>query len=166
MVCFSSCAFTGHRPHKFPWKYNENDYRCITLKARLSLEISSLVSEGVTEFYTGMAQGVDTWAALDILKRKSGNANIHLHCIIPYSTQPNQWRIEEQTVYAEILSKADEVKELSHDYYRGCLLDRNKYMVNVSGFLLAIYNGEYRGGTAATIRYAQKLGRRIIIIKP
>ena len=25
-----SCAFTGHRPHKFPWKDNEADPRCST----------------------------------------------------------------------------------------------------------------------------------------
>ena len=31
---------------------------------------------------------------------------------------------------------------------------------------VAVYNGEYRGGTAATIRYAQKLGRRVIVLDP
>lgn len=35
-----------------------------------------------------------------------------------------------------------------------------------TGTLLAVYNGEYRGGTAATIRYARKLDREIIIIDP
>jgi len=23
------CAFTGHRPHKLPWRYNEADGRCL-----------------------------------------------------------------------------------------------------------------------------------------
>ena len=32
--------------------------------------------------------------------------------------------------------------------------------------LLAVYNGERRGGTAATVRYARKLGRGIIILNP
>ena len=32
--------------------------------------------------------------------------------------------------------------------------------------LLAVYNGERRGGTAATVRYAQKMGREIIVIAP
>ena len=32
--------------------------------------------------------------------------------------------------------------------------------------LLAVYNGERRGDTAATVRYARKLGRRIIILNP
>ena len=29
-----------------------------------------------------------------------------------------------------------------------------------------IYNGERRGGTAATLRYAKKLGRELIVIHP
>ena len=28
-----SCSFTGHRPHKFPWKYDEANSRCVSLKA-------------------------------------------------------------------------------------------------------------------------------------
>lgn len=37
MKCFqTACAFTGHRPSKLPWKYDENDKRCIELKAVLA----------------------------------------------------------------------------------------------------------------------------------
>ncbi len=39
-------------------------------------------------------------------------------------------------------------------------------MVEHASTLLAVYNGEQRGGTAATMRYAQKLGREIIVIDP
>ena len=35
-----------------------------------------------------------------------------------------------------------------------------------AGILLAVYNGERRGGTAATVRYARKAGREIIMIDP
>ena len=80
--------------------------------------------------------------------------------------QPDKWGIKSQTRYFKILQKADETKELSYSYYDGCLLDRNRYMVDRTGTLLAVYNGEYRGGTAATIRYARKLDREIIIIDP
>lgn len=30
------CAFTGHRPRKFPWGYNEDDARCVALKETLA----------------------------------------------------------------------------------------------------------------------------------
>jgi len=46
------------------------------------------------------------------------------------------------------------------------MLDRNRFMVEYASTLLAVYNGEQRGGTAATVRYAQKMGREIIVIDP
>lgn len=61
------CAFTGHRPKKFPWGYNEADPRCIALKQALTKEISKLAKDGYTDFLSGMAEGVDTWAALEVL---------------------------------------------------------------------------------------------------
>lgn len=38
----TTCAFTGHRPHKFPWKDNEADPRCIALKETLAEQIAML----------------------------------------------------------------------------------------------------------------------------
>lgn len=58
------CAITGHRPHKFPWRYDETDSRCVALKAALTDRITTLVEAGVTDFYSGGADGVDCWAAL------------------------------------------------------------------------------------------------------
>jgi len=46
------------------------------------------------------------------------------------------------------------------------MLDRNHRLVEAAGLLLAVYNGERRGGTAATVRYARKLGRKIILLDP
>ena len=46
------------------------------------------------------------------------------------------------------------------------MLDRNRFLVDHAATLLAVYNGERRGGTAAAVRYAQKMGREIIMIDP
>lgn len=64
------CAFTGHRPRKFPWGYNEADGRCVTLKETLAKEIAKLVDAGYTDFLSGMAEGTDAWAALAVLALK------------------------------------------------------------------------------------------------
>ena len=53
------CAFTGHRPRKFPWGDNETDARCIALKKALAEEIAKLVDAGYTDFLSGMAEGTD-----------------------------------------------------------------------------------------------------------
>ncbi len=55
----SSCAFTGHRPHKLLWKYDEADSRCVALKAALTERITMLTEGGITDFYNGGADGVD-----------------------------------------------------------------------------------------------------------
>ena len=46
------------------------------------------------------------------------------------------------------------------------MLDRNRFLVKYADCVLAVYNGERRGGTAATVRYAQKMGREMIVIDP
>ena len=46
------------------------------------------------------------------------------------------------------------------------MLDRNRFLIDHAAALLAVYNGERRGGTAATMRYAQKMGREIVVIHP
>lgn len=80
----TSCASTGHRPHKFPWKYDESDSRCVALKAALSRQISTLIEAGGTDFYTGCANGVDCWAALSILALREKNPALKLHNAIRF----------------------------------------------------------------------------------
>ncbi len=160
------CAFTGHRPHKFPWKYNEDDERCIALKMALAEQITTLADAGVTDFYSGGADGVDCWAALVVLGLRKKNPVLRLHCILPFGGQADKWNQSAQERYHTILKEANSVEYVSHEYYNGCMLDRNHRLVEATDLLLAVYNGERRGGTAATVRYAQKAGRKIIILNP
>ena len=46
------------------------------------------------------------------------------------------------------------------------MMKRNRYLVDHSSILLAVYNGTRRSGTGATVRYAQQLNREIIMIDP
>ncbi len=56
----ASCAFTGHRPKSFPWRYSEADARCVALKETLAEQIARLAERGITEYLSGMAEAVDT----------------------------------------------------------------------------------------------------------
>ena len=160
------CAFTGHRPRKFPWGYDETDARCIALKKTLTEQIAKLVEAGYTDFYSSMAEGSDTWAALAALALKKENPALKLHCVLPCEGQADQWSAPARELYFSILDQADEVVYVSREYSEDCMLERNRYLVDHTTCLLAVYNGEQRGGTAMTVRYARKLGREIIIIKP
>lgn len=160
------CAFTGHRPHKFPWRYNENDSRCVALKAALTEQITQLADAGVTAFYSGGADGVDCWASLIVLELRKKNPALKLHLILPHEGQADKWSDSAQDRYHSILNQADSVEYVSREYCDGCMIDRNHRLVEVAGILLAVYIGEWRGGTVATVRYAQKLGRKIILLDP
>ena len=160
------CAFTGHRPHKFPWRYDETDSRCVALKTALAEQIMALSEAGATDFYSGGANGVDCWAALIVLELRKKNPALKLHSILPHEGQADKWSNSAQERYHFILKQADSVEYVSRKYYDGCMMDRNHRLVEAAGLLLAVYNGEHRGGTAATVRYARKLGRRIMILDP
>lgn len=161
-----TCAFTGHRPHKFPWKDNETDSRCVTLKAVLKEQIMTLVGTGITEYFTGGADGVDCWAAEIVLAMCEKNPALKLHCGLPYEGQADRWSDSAQERYRSILKRADSVDYVGRQYYDGCLIERNHRLVESADLLLAVYNGVRRSGTGATVNYAQKMGRKIIIIDP
>ena len=46
------------------------------------------------------------------------------------------------------------------------MLERNRYLVDHSSVLLAVYNGTHRSGTRMIVRYAKQLGREVIVIDP
>ena len=56
-----------------------------------------------------------------------------------------------------------DVYKRQEQYYNGCFMERNRYMVEQSGRLIAVVNGT-KGGTAATLRYAEKQGLEIDLI--
>lgn len=161
-----SCAFTGHRPQSFPWKYNETVQDCLLLKEILLKQIEKLIERGVMEFYTGLAQGVDTWAAQIVLQLRERNPGLRLHCVLPCRDQAENWEAVAKELHQHIQDQADTVVTLSEKYYDGCMLVRNRYLVDPASVLLAVYNGSWRGGTAMTVRYAKKLGKEIIGINP
>ena len=97
------CAFTGHRPKKFPWGYNEADARCVALKETLAKEIAKLVDAGYTDFLSGMVEGTDAWAALTVLALKKENPTLKLHCILPCKGQEDGWSASARDLYFSIL---------------------------------------------------------------
>jgi len=161
-----SCAFSGHRPKSFPWKYDETDPDCVLLKKAIEDQIHQLIDSGVTDFYSGLAQGVDTWSAQIVLAVRKQNPGLRLHCVLPCRDQAESWGPVAQELHQHLQAQAETVICLSEKYHDGCMLARNRYLVDHAAVLLAVYNGSWRGGTAMTVRYARKQGKEIIIINP
>lgn len=162
------CAFTGHRPEKLEFLANENDPQYKRLKQQLFCEILALTREGVCTFISGMARGIDQIAAEIVLSIRDllPDRNIRLWAAIPYDKQASAWTEGDRKRYHSILESADEVIHVNHAYHRGCLHERNRFMVDKATHLLAVYDKNIGGGTAYTIDYARKKGLNITIIEP
>ena len=143
----TAVAFTGHRPRKFPWRYDELDPRCVALKAVLTEQITALADAGITQFLSGMAEGTDVWSALSVLALQEKNPKVKLHCILPCREQADKWAASSQDLYHSILERADSIVYVSRAYHKNCMLERNRFLVDHASALLAVYNGEWRGGT-------------------
>ena len=166
-VAMKACAFSGYRPHKLPCKGEESHPDCIWIKHRLVRDICLHLDMGIRVFLSGMALGIDQWAAEIVLLAKElrPDNGIELWCAIPYDKQAATWTANEQARYKAILDKADRIEYVAHEYYDGCLLARNRYMVDHATHLIAVYDGQ-KGGTKYTINYAKKKGLFISIIDP
>ena len=161
-----SCAFTGHRPNKLPWRYDEDAPRCVALKRTLAEQIAALANNGYTHFLSGMALGVDCWCSQIILDLREKNSALKLHCLLPCEGQEKKWPASSQERYHAILERADSIVYVNREYNDKCMLERDRALVQSSSLLLAVYDGGFRSGTGATVRYAQKIGREIIVIDP
>lgn len=162
-----ACCFTGHRPQNLPFGFDERNPDCIWLKQRLETEIRRLITyEHTTCFYSGMGLGVDQWAAEIVLKLREKYSYIRLKCVLPCETQAEFWTEPQRDRYFSIVEQCDEEIMLQGPYTKGCMQKRNKFMVDSSNIVLAVWNGEEASGTGSTVRYAQKKEREIFIINP
>ena len=151
----NTLCFTGHRPESLSWGYNENDDRCLAVKEELTDLIVEAINQGYTHFISGMAEGIDLIASEIVLGLKYNYNHITLEYAIPFPKQSSRWGFKNQERYNEILSMADKISVLSPSYYKGCLQVRNKYMIDHSSILIAVFNGS-DGGTKNTIELARK----------
>jgi len=162
-----ACAITGYRPEKLPFGGDEAREEIEAVKRRLFCAILKMTREGVSIFISGMARGVDTWAAETVFQIRDTlpDRNVQLWAAIPHDRQAASWDAADQKRYAYILERADRIEYISHAYYSGCFHTRNRWMVEHATHLLAVYDGK-PGGTQYTVNYARDHGLNMTIIEP
>lgn len=156
--CRYRCCFTGHRPEKLGCGE-------ATAKAKLCHAIDEAIQDGYVTFISGMARGVDIWGAELVLERRATNPALHLICALPYAGFEQRWSPQWQMRYQEILQQADLIKVICSSYSMAAFQKRNKWMVDHSSRLIAIYNGT-PSGTRNTIEYAKRKKLEIAIYHP
>lgn len=142
-------CFTGHRQIEqenlpvFSW--------------RLDQVLEALWQRGFRRFICGGALGFDTLAAECVLHLQVKHADVRLIMAIPCASQSRRWSPADAHRYERILYAADETRVLSPAYYQGCMLVRNRYMVDRASFCVCYLN-KMKGGTVSTVAYAAKAG--------
>ena len=157
-----SCCFTGHRAEKLPWT-SEDDPRCLALKQRLWDSLTALYASGVRHFICGMATGCDMYFGEAVVALRAERPDVTLEAAIPFEGQSRRWDERTRRRYYRLAEECDRQTLLHHNYTPDCMMDRNRYMVDHAGVLLAVYNGS-PGGTRATMLYAMRQGLEIIEI--
>ena len=151
------CCFTGHRPEKL--NRSEKD-----IKTDLREQIIQAIQDGFMVFITGMARGVDLWAAEIVLDLRKRNKEIKLICAIPHDGFEARWSPSWQELYRYILVEADLMRVISKGYHTGVYQVRNEWMVDHSARVIAVFNGQ-PSGTKNTIDYAHRQGVPVVLIE-
>ena len=156
-----SCCFTGHRPGKLPWHYNEADPRCLTLKRRIADAVEAAYLEGYRHFLCGMALGCDLYFCEAVLALRETHPDVTVEAALPCPTQADGWPPAQRARYQRLVKACDFETMVSHTYTSYCMQRRDRYMVDHASLLIAAFDGT-SGGTRYTMEYA--MSRRVSIV--
>ena len=159
----STCCFTGHRPDKLPWRDDEWDPRCVALKERLAAALEDAYNKGMRHFICGMARGADFYFCEAVLALRERRPGVTVEAALPCEEQAAHWKERDRNRYFRLVAQCDYETMVQHHYDRGCMLRRDRYMVDRSSMIIAVYGGVL-GGTMYTLSYAMKKGLEVNIL--
>ena len=158
-----TCCFTGHRPNKLPWGENEADPRCTALKEKIRRAVEGAYDRGYRHFICGMAQGADFYFCEAVLALRDDRPGVTVEAAIPCEEQAARWSERDRERYFELVGLCDFETMVQHHYDKGCMLRRNRYMVDHASLLIAAFDGTL-GGTMYTITYAMRQGLEVLTL--
>lgn len=149
-----TCCFAGHRPKFFPWGSNTGDPAAAKMLHALESEIRLAIADGYTTFLYGGALGVDTWAAEAVLRLRE-NLPLTLIAVLPF---PGYNADVTEDSYRQIITESDRVLYVEAIRQMSALAARDRYMVDHSSRLIAVYDERSRihSGTWRALCYARE----------
>ena len=159
----NTVAFSGHRLSKLSNNSLVSKNTNHNIKRLLRESIIDHINRGFNIFLSGMADGIDTFAAQIIIDLKGQYSGLKLHAIIPFEGHINDFTGNHYDEYKKIIENSDEVTCLSAKKVRGVYHARNRYLVDNSQSLICYYNGQ-SGVTEYTVEYAQKQNKPVVNI--
>lgn len=178
-------CFTGHRPASLLGRYNDLHPNNKLIRSKLnSAIVNAYENLDVRNFISGMALGVDQYAAEEVLSLKEKYSDIRLTAAVPFVQQDRIWPKRSQDRWKRIIEKVDSIfvveferevsfREFKDTHKKGdpkkpvfLLNKRNEWMIDNSDYVFAVYNGATSGGTANAVKYARLTGAIVEIFNP
>jgi uncharacterized phage-like protein YoqJ len=129
----------------------------------LSNEIIRLHGLGVVSFLAGGALGFDMAAAITVINLKHEYPALRITLALPCRDHSVRWDQRQRVQLSAVIDRADDVVYVTDGAYEnGCMMRRNRYMVDRAAYCIAWYDGRLSGGTRYTVHYAATAGRTII----
>lgn len=105
------CFFSGPRPQNLP-SQNFNPYQTANKRMLLKLReviVDHIENKGIEIFITGLAQGIDLWAARIVIKLKElpEYAHIKLFGAIPVNNQSRYWTESGKIEWEDVFNSLD-----------------------------------------------------------
>ena len=100
---------------------------------------------------------------LELKALRERRPGVTVEAVIPCEEQAARWRERDRERWFSLVERCDNETMLQHHYDRGCMLRRNRYLVDHSAMLIAVYDGML-GGTMYTISYAMKRGLDVVTL--
>lgn len=145
------CCVTGHRD--IPKE--QKSY----VRESLRREILAAIADGFTGFMSGFAEGVDQDFAEIVIELKQTYPDLQLMAAIPTRQRLNS--LEKKPETKAMLDCCSDITVIREDYHPSVYSHRNRYMVEKSGRVIAVYDGREKGGTVGTIRFTHTLKKEL-----
>lgn len=146
-----TCCVTGHR------NLPQNEIN--KLKTALRREIDLAIADGYTRFMSGFSDGVDQYFSETVLERKKARPELELVAVIAYQKRLD--RLKEKGKTYELLKTCADVVVMQEEYHPSVYSKRNRYMVEHSDRVIAVYDGREKGGTVRAIRFAHQMRKEL-----
>ena len=147
-----TCCFTGHR--NLPIRQEEEIWQ------RVCTRLYPLLERGVRYFGVGGAIGFDTLVAEKLLNLRKTYPQIRVILVQPFQGYQSRWTPAQQARAAAVENRADKVVICCRTPSREAFLARDRHLVDGSAYCIG-YCTRSTGGTAYTLRYAQKQGLQV-----
>ena len=146
-----SCCITGHRDIKSD--------KIASVKQQINEAVKQAVDEGYTYFISGFAQGADLYFAKNVVELKTEH-NLILEAAIPHRGRMDSKNHD----FQRLIEECNVVRVMTEKYNFSCYMIRNRFMVDASKLVIAVYDGRTSGGTYKTLKYAEETGKLVKII--